>query len=428
MKLQRIAVLLTALCLLVLSGCADSSVSSSEELAEVTTAVTTEPAPDPRELALEDAKAKLDAGDYADLVKRFSSGDLKAYASDSAFVTILQKADQELTAAVRKSVQEALDSADYYTASTEIEAQLKEYPDSEGLKALLDEIKSSQASGLVESTKENRDQYLERLDYQGAEKYVRMQIEMYPDVEELRDLLETLNSVYIEMAMARAEALYAEKDAEGAVALLDQVTESVGKNETVSNARSKYAYYAPAYLNNLRASDLNDTLPYASRQLTENECKDAHGNTYKSMFYLGTVGEPEKSSYAEYQLSGTYNEFRGTVAASYANKDSAMASSFRVYGDGRLLFVSPMSSANTAPKEFTVEVTGVQTLRIEYPAGMYAPNSAAAIFDARIRRRWPDEPAPATTAPLVTSTVTTAATTGTTAQRTWWTPPAAPAN
>ena len=427
------------LCAGLLTACADSQVSIPEETTLTTelTTDTTTTAADPKETALEQANAMLKNGQYDELLAALNDGAMKEFAGDPQFAALNQQAEALVSADVKKTVQNYLDAGDSVSAYQEALKQAKAHPNCQSIRQLLNDLSGVQKESVIKMTEQNRDLYLEKLDYTGAERFISMQIETYPDIPELADLKKDMVTRYTALVKARAEALFLEKKIAEAVSVLDQAIASVGKSAELTSLRNVYGCYVPTYINTLRAADYNDTLPYSGRTLTPDDCRDATGKAHENMFYLGTEANPLAESYAEYNINGLYTEFHGVYGSTYADRGTGMAACFRIFGDGRLLYASPPVSPLTTPKEFYVDLTGVQKLRIVYPLGMYAKNSCAAIFDCYLRKRLPDDPA-LTTEPIrsttngYTTTRTTTVTTATYAwnssastSRTWWSRPQA---
>lgn len=89
----------------------------------------------------------------------------------------------------------------------------------------------------------------------------------------------------------------------------------------------------------------------------------------------------------EYLLNGKYKKFKGTVGIAYQDRDNSFENTFKIYGDGKLLYSSPILTAGVKPISFDVDITGVLNLTIEsekfdwntqmpyvqiYDAGFYA--------------------------------------------------------
>ena len=88
--------------------------------------------------------------------------------------------------------------------------------------------------------------------------------------------------------------------------------------------------------------------------------KDNFGTTYEN-----GIGGDSSESFEEYRLDGTYSELRGRVvldydARTYTNEGNYLT----IYGDGILLFRSQDVVAGCEPQDFTVDLTGVSTLKV----------------------------------------------------------------
>lgn len=112
---------------------------------------------------------------------------------------------------------------------------------------------------------------------------------------------------------------------------------------------------------------------------------DQMGNTYTYGLHLDGS---ELQQYAiAYSLGGSYTAFSGICAypGTVINDTYTALYSKRieVYGDGRLLYVSPLIGCTSAPVPFQVNVTGIRTLAIVFPA-TEGPNEACTLYDAML--------------------------------------------
>ena len=118
--------------------------------------------------------------------------------------------------------------------------------------------------------------------------------------------------------------------------------------------------------------------------------KDNKGNEYD--FGIHVDGDESDYYYFEIQLDGLAAEFSGACACS--DKNSAISKYvyntstkytkyFEVYGDGQLLYTSPVMRYDYAPRYFAIDVTDVQVLRIQYPATP-GPNEIATLYDGML--------------------------------------------
>ena len=112
--------------------------------------------------------------------------------------------------------------------------------------------------------------------------------------------------------------------------------------------------------------------------------RDNKGNVYTYGFHLD--GDTSSLYHVTYAVNGNYTVFSGvcafpetTLSIPYARYSKY----FEVFGDGKLLYTSPVMSSAMDPQEFTIDITGVQELTIQYPA-TGGPNETATIFDAKL--------------------------------------------
>ena len=105
---------------------------------------------------------------------------------------------------------------------------------------------------------------------------------------------------------------------------------------------------------------------------------DSRGNEYLYGLHVDGAGANEFT--VAYALRGQYTVFRGTAAPSVAEMDTSDTKFFQIYGDGVLLYTSPMLKGNSAPESFELDVTGVQEFVITYPPTV-GGNDIAVLFD-----------------------------------------------
>lgn len=115
--------------------------------------------------------------------------------------------------------------------------------------------------------------------------------------------------------------------------------------------------------------------------------KDNKGNQYDCGIHVD--GDKSENYYYEIRLNGCYTTFSGicacpakeTAISSYVyNTSKKHTKYFEVYGDGKLLYTSAPMRYDYSPQAFTINVSGVQVLRIQYPSTK-GPNEIATLFD-----------------------------------------------
>lgn len=90
--------------------------------------------------------------------------------------------------------------------------------------------------------------------------------------------------------------------------------------------------------------------------------RDNQGREYDNA-YGGCIADTD--NWADYNLNGDYTRFSGTVYLNYDFRDeTAHRVKLTVYGDGELLYTSPIITTGLPPQHFELDVSGVRTLRI----------------------------------------------------------------
>lgn len=110
---------------------------------------------------------------------------------------------------------------------------------------------------------------------------------------------------------------------------------------------------------------------------SEGWAKDNTGTVHNSGYLVDDYGGD-----IEYLLNGKYSNFKGTVGIPYLCRDDNDSATIKIYGDGKLMYTSPILKAGTKPASFNINVTGVLNLKMEivasgiysciYDAGFYA--------------------------------------------------------
>lgn len=111
------------------------------------------------------------------------------------------------------------------------------------------------------------------------------------------------------------------------------------------------------YLKLQSDSSLNEWKKLKNKNFT-----DSTGNLYSRVtqydIYYGWMA-------TDYSINKKYNRISGKFALSIESKDTTYAANLKLYGDNKLLYTSPELTGGVLPIEFDVDISGVETLRIE---------------------------------------------------------------
>ena len=97
--------------------------------------------------------------------------------------------------------------------------------------------------------------------------------------------------------------------------------------------------------------------------------KDNEGGTYEhGGIYAGDgatfFGNLDHEHSVTYELNANYKKFKGTIALSYESRDAERSYCIQFYGDGNLLYQSPIVTGGISPLIFDIDVSGVRQLKI----------------------------------------------------------------
>ena len=94
-----------------------------------------------------------------------------------------------------------------------------------------------------------------------------------------------------------------------------------------------------------------------------NTAKDNLGNSYTDPLRL--IESVKENYWETYLLTEDYSTFSGTLFIDYDDRDSPSTVNVRIYGDGVLLYDSPVLTKGVRPVDFSVNIQGVDELKIE---------------------------------------------------------------
>ena len=115
------------------------------------------------------------------------------------------------------------------------------------------------------------------------------------------------------------------------------------------------------------ARKLAKSYPAESQQMEYELGMDRKGTIYQNVVtYDDDMGRDTSNNVAgTWYLGGNYASFQGTWYFPYDTKDDGFAL-VQLVGDGRVIYESPVLNAQNCRADFSVDVSGIQQLRMEY--------------------------------------------------------------
>ncbi len=197
----------------------------------------------------------------------------------------------------------------------------------------------------------------------------------FSDDKKIADMSANLENNYVKSSLKKAEEEFNSGNYEAAASTVQVAMQQIEDNEELSNKYDEYKAYLPAYINNL---DYFDKYRDIYGNSNYNKVADNTGKMYSRAYCVGY-----EYGFANYLINGSYTNFEGTCGVAYQERTNGDTKFFEVYGDGVLIYTSPVFTSGTMPSTFNIDVTGIKVLRINYPDGG-GNCKIATIFDGKL--------------------------------------------
>lgn len=135
------------------------------------------------------------------------------------------------------------------------------------------------------------------------------------------------------------------------------------RDEGSTNDEPKGPVTENEYYKNIEAMEPFETSDYLMYEY--DTVKDNRGNTYiKGLSGVSSAGDGI-ATYRDYHNNG-YSEIRGRVVVPYDERGYTTEDNvFKIYGDGNLLYTSPLMTKGVEPVDFKVDISNYGNVRVE---------------------------------------------------------------
>ncbi len=328
------------------------------------------------EMAMEDIEYIADYIEDEDYYYAFYYIDYYAqeYSENETIMEALDGYYADAKDAMNTAIQDNLDNGYYYDASYMLSNAQEYYEESD-----YEEIKATVDTAVMEKANSIMEENFANYDYYTAEDELYDLRWDFEENEDLVALYDDLKNSYIEYMLAAAEEEAAAENYEMALSITEIAISEVGSDNTeLNNKYNEYKLCLPVYINDLDYfAKYGNIYSDGSGDICDNTNSE-HRHCYALDDYWG--GE---EYWAEYLINGNYSSFNGVCAVSYDQRSATDTKYFEVYGDGVLLYTSPIMTMSSMPVEFSIDVTGVTVLKIMYP-GTDGDNNIATIYDGML--------------------------------------------
>lgn len=179
---------------------------------------------------------------------------------------------------------------------------------------------------------------------------------------------ETLAS-YADTYAQKAEACFNEKDVDGAIGNMEVAMELQPDNADYKTKYDTYQQYIPFelyleenVLNEEADSDFGGVVELDEIMVT-NDNRDMN---HCIKWYNNNKTDYSVSYNLIYNLQGKYDNVTGIMFLSNNDKSTTFTGRFQAYGDGKLLYTSPVFTAGVLPENISFNVTGIQKLTLSF--------------------------------------------------------------
>jgi len=186
--------------------------------------------------------------------------------------------------------------------------------------------------------------------------------------ETVQEKLNATQKEYAEQYEKKAENCFKQKDVKGAIGNIDIAIELCPNESEYKTKKDTYEMYLPFELYESENCLSVDEKGYFGGEMAFGE--DVESNNGKKMpnSLVWHSESTDDSAYmiASYNLGGKYDTVSGILFLDKRTKSTSSKGYFEVFGDGKLLYKSPVVSKNVIPKEIRFNVTNIQNLEIRF--------------------------------------------------------------
>lgn len=310
------------------------------------------------------------AQEYPDAISAFSEVERSHYRYQDAQKNIGLCASS-FASDIQASVDELRNKNDYKAAYDLLDsAYANALEDNDNLQKELDELKREYRDYLLSQAKacnseKNYDETIKILS--NCDK------DMLPkNDKKIASELTQATKEYRSQVLSVAENYAKDGDYSAATEYLHSSLSALPDDEAIIAKIEEYSSMQPVSLYDLEYFDAFMEAPYQKEEM----CKLNDGKEYeKGLLFHPSTGDD--TTWVDFKIDGQYSTFSGKLGIAFKDRTSKHKDTIKVYGDNVLLYTSDTFTSGVEPQDFTIDISGVQHLKIEC-TGTY---SESALFD-----------------------------------------------
>lgn len=192
-------------------------------------------------------------------------------------------------------------------------------------------------------------------DYVSAINLINDKIDVVGGDGEVQAALASCQQAYKQVIIAQAYDIYNTSGYASALEVINGALTIIPDDSDLLAEKDAYVACSPVDLTELTAYDEDGTSIHQGM-------KDVFGNEYSvSLCALTSSGDEHIS----YYIDGQYNLLTGTIYTIENERGNSGTNHYYIYGDDALLYSTSMTTTDL-PIQFSVNITGVKDLRIEF--------------------------------------------------------------
>lgn len=301
--------------------------------------------------------------------------------SDPDYESAVNKLGEALSlykAEIENAVTESLETGNYENAISILQDALVAIPNDTELTSRLSLVKTSYNEKIKKDALSNAVNYADNREWSNAIKVLKEAIDRVGNDFELLNAYDSYVQVYIEDIINQSEELVLNKEYGNALALLDKAYKEYPDYSELSDKMEEIENRKPVLLSEL--TPINGGLGWNDGTPT-----DTFGNTYST-----TLNYDIWNGEVEYRLYGEYSTFSFAIAP-YKDlpEEERVAGHIHIWADDQILFSSPNITRKTDYAEYSLDVTGVEYLKISITGGytkIWGENACIILMDCTLEK------------------------------------------
>lgn len=239
---------------------------------------------------------------------------------------------------------------------------IMDYPDDTDLQAAFNSTQAAYQGAVRGNALQEADNYAASGDYAQAITVIKKALEKNVQDRELAAKLDVYEEIYKNEILGQMSTIYGTNGYEGIMSLLAEAIKILPDDEDLLREYKLWESRKPILLTEIEEYSKDGVDCNGS----SGNNTDNYGTSYLS-YIVDSSGYIGSKHYIEYYLGGEYSIFKASVyVTEHSQGYSTDEAAILIYGDDELLFSYSDISSKDKPKEISVDISGVEFLKIKF--------------------------------------------------------------